>query len=75
MKYTTAAPLSIWEYASIVDRKGLLTVEGEKARIMNYTEGQEIEAEKTAVVNGVKFALKPANKPEYKYIAFTVKED
>ena len=62
-------------YFSLIDRRGLTTLDnGKRVRIMNFA-NEEIEVDEVSTAKGIKLGLKAIKHPNYDYIGCFIKED
>lgn len=70
MKLQTGKPLDIAEIINLTGRDALADMDGNIARIMNFSEGQTVECEKAIEWKGYFWGLKRVPRDRYDYLAF-----
>lgn len=76
MKIITGEPLPTGQIFFLTKKDACTVMGNYKVRIMNFSEGQEIDVIDTVEWNGYKWGIKPISKPtdRYEYFAVKVKE-
>ena len=70
MKLQTGKPLDIAEIINLTGRDALADMDGNKVRIMNFSEGQIADCEKAITWKGHFWGLRKVDNDRYDYLAF-----